>query len=181
MIQTTPTHRWSPSAFVRAWEAGAFEDQRVELVEGEIWPVVIGTWHTRTTGRVIRALPDVGVEIMPGTLPSGESLPDPDCWVLRAEATPTGRLGKRLETWASDDVRLVVEVSDETVMSDLNVKTRVYGSAGYAVYWVVTPDVIYEHTEPYSAGYRRRQEYPRGTRIPVRYADTDLAVDDLIG
>lgn len=30
-----------------AWEAGAF-DHRVELVEGEVWPVVIGDWHGET-------------------------------------------------------------------------------------------------------------------------------------
>ena len=66
-------------------------------------------------------------------------------------------------------------------MADLTIKTRIYGSAGYAVYWVVTPDAVYEHTEPDASGYLSRREYHRGTRIPVRYAGTDLAVDDLLG
>jgi hypothetical protein len=37
------------------------------------------------------------------------------------------------------------------------------------------------HTGPISTGYRTRVEYLHGERIPVAYAATDLAVDDLIG
>ena len=45
---------------------------------------------------------------------------------------------------------------------------------------MITPELIYEHTEPSPTGYLVRREYHRGTRIPVRYAGTDLAVDDLL-
>jgi hypothetical protein len=83
--------------------------------------------------------------------------------------------------WDPADVLLVAEVSDETVLADLTVKARLYGSAGYAAYWVVTSEMIYEHTEPKPDGYRKRVEYGRGDRIPVPYADVELAVDDLIG
>ena len=74
----------------------------------------------------------------------------------------------------------MVEVSDDTVVADLNVKARLYGSAGYAVYWVITQDLIYEHTEPNSTGYTNVRKYAPGQCIPVRYADVDLAVDDLL-
>jgi hypothetical protein len=49
------------------------------------------------------------------------------------------------------------------------------------VYWVVTEETIYEHTEPYSTGYRERREYRRGDRLPIPYAGTDVALDDLLG
>ena len=49
MSSTVAPYRWSVSEFLRAWEAGAF-DHRVELVEGEVWPVVNGDWHGKTTG-----------------------------------------------------------------------------------------------------------------------------------
>jgi hypothetical protein len=65
-------------------------------------------------------------------------------------------------------------------MTDLTVKARLYGSAGFAVYWVVTPDALYEYTEPSPTGYLTRREYHRGTQIPVRYAGTELAVDDIL-
>jgi Putative restriction endonuclease len=180
MSATVAPYRWSVSEFLRAWEAGVF-DHRVELIEGEIWPVVIGDWHGMTIARVVRRLPEESVEITTATLPSGDSLPDPDCWVRRVGAQPIGQLGTRLSRWAPEDVLLVVEVSDDTVVADLNVKARIYGSTGYFVYWVVTANVIYEHTEPTAAGYRKRIEYRRGDRLPVVYAGTDVAVDDLLG
>jgi hypothetical protein len=54
-------------------------------------------------------------------------------------------------------------------------------SAGWPVYWVITPKAIYEHTEPHSAGYYVPREHLRGDRLPVRYAGTEVAVDDLLG
>jgi Uma2 family endonuclease len=179
MTRPVLAYRWSRSEFVRAWEAGAF-DHRVELVDGEIWPVVIGSWHGDTVGQLMASLPRSGVRVTTATLPTGESLPDPDCWVRRADAEPIGTVGSRLSVWAAADVLLVVEVADETTIQDLNVKARLYGQAGYPVYWVVTQEAIYEHTGPISTGYRTRVEYRLGERIPVSYAGTDLAVDDLI-
>ncbi|MDQ3304583.1 MAG: Uma2 family endonuclease [Actinomycetota bacterium] len=172
-------YRWTPDEFVRAWEAGAF-DRRVELVEGEVWAVVIGPWHGKVTARVVRALPGDDVEVTMATLPAGDSLPDPDCWVLRAGASPAGTIGRRLASWRAEDVLLVVEVSDESVLQDLGVKARLYGRAGYAVYWVVTRDAIYEHTDPTSSGYRTRVTYTPGDRVPVGYAGIELEVAALL-
>lgn len=180
MTPTVPNYRWSASEFVRAWEAGAF-DHRVELVEGEIWPVSIGSWHGRTQGRVIAHLWRDGVAVTSETLISGDSLPDPDAWVCVSDAQPSQKVGSRLARWRPEDVLLVVEVSDETMMADLTTKAKIYGSAGWPVYWVVTPEAIYEHVEPQLNGYGTRHEYRRGQRVPVRYADTDIAVDDLLG
>ncbi len=175
-----PTYRFSRDGFVRAWEAGAF-DQRVELIDGEVWPVVIGTWHGRTTAIVIIQLGRVGGgEVTSATLPSSGSLPDPDCWVLRPGARPAEAISERLDAWNPADVLLVVEVSDETVLADLNIKARLYGEAGYPVYWVVTRDGIYEHLGPGPGGYRTRARYGRAERILVGFAGTDLAVDELL-
>lgn len=74
----------------------------------------------------------------------------------------------------------MVEVSDDTVMADLTTKARIYGSAGYLTYWVVTADVVYEHTEPVDGGYRQRREYRRGDRLPLAYAGVELAVEELL-
>lgn len=179
MTQATLAYHWTQDEFLRAWEAGVFRN-RVELVNGEVWPVVIGSWHGETTMQVGAALRRNGVRVTAATLPSGESLPDPDCWVQRADAKPIRTLGSELAVWDPADVLLVVEVADDTMLHDLQIKTKLYGQAGYPVYWVVTREAIYEHTEPYSGGYHTRREYTPGERIPVRYAETDLAVEDLI-
>lgn len=172
-------YRWSPSEFVRAFGAGT-SDFRVELVEGEIWPVAVADWHGRVAMRLAGVLPRDGAEISSATLPTLDSMPEPDCWVIRSGAAPVGQATPRVSIWSPADILLVVEVSDETVVQDLNVKTRLYGSAGYPVYWVVTKDQIFEHTGPAAAGYRHRTEYVRGDRIPVGYAGTEILVDDLI-
>jgi hypothetical protein len=179
MTQTAMAYRWSQSEFLRAWEAGAF-DHRVELVNGEVWPVVIGSWHGDTVGQLTAALPRAGVRVTTATLPTGESLPDPDCWVRRIDAEPVGTVGSRLSVWAPSDVLLVVDVSDDTMLYDLETKAKLFGQAGYSTYWVVTQQGIYEHTTPTTRGYRTRVEYRPGERIPVRYAGVDLAVDHLI-
>jgi Uma2 family endonuclease len=179
VTQPELAYRWSQSEFVRAVEADAF-DRRVELVDGEIWPVVIGSWHGDTVAQILALLPRSGVTVTTATLPTGESLPDPDCWVRRATSEPIGTVGSKLSVWDASDVLLIIEVADNTTIQDLNVKTKLYGHAGYPVYWVVTPDAVYEHTGPISTGYRTRVEYLRGERISVPYTSTDLSVDDLI-
>lgn len=179
MTEASIAYRWTRSEFLRAWEAGAF-DHRVELVEGEVWPVVIGSWHGRAVFRIARQLPTKGVEVTSETLPTAQSLPDPDCWVLRADADQVDSLGPKIAVWDPSDVLLVIEISDETVMQDLGIKAKLYGRAGYSTYWVVTRTVVYEHTEPTPTGYRTRKEYRPGDDIPVHYAGVTIPVDDLL-
>jgi hypothetical protein len=176
------TNRWSVGEFLRAWETGAF-DRRVELVEGEVWPVSRGTWAGDTQALIAHLLRAPGVRVSASTLDVGadDSLPDPDCFVRRADAKPIGTRGTRLQVWDPADVHLVVEISDDSVLVDLNTKARLYGKAGYEVYWVVTRDVIYEHTSPTPQGYRTRTEYRPGDRIPLPYADTTLSVAEILG
>ena len=175
-----PNYRWSAEEFLRAWEAHAFA-ARVELVEGEVWPVVIGDWHGDAVFRLAGLLGNLGLAGTTATLPSSTSLPDPDLWLRRPGALPSGTLGSRLSTWSSSDVLLVVEVSDETLVADLTTKARLYGSAGWPLYWVVSREAVHVHSEPHAQGYRFRVESRRGDRLPVPGVDVEIAVDELIG
>lgn len=71
-------HRWSTEGFLRAWEAGGFDGARVEMVDGEVWPVSIDSWHGRTTGRVVRHLPNAAYEVTSESLVLATSVVDPD-------------------------------------------------------------------------------------------------------
>ncbi len=179
-MSTAPaTYRWSLADFLRAWEADAFSN-RVELVEGEVWPVAIGAWHGSTAARVIRALPNDRFEVTTMSLPSAGSLPDPDCWVMAAGTAPIEQLSRRVVAWAPTDVLLVVEVADDSVEVDLGIKAHIYARAGYACYWVVTPEGVHEHTDATESGYRVRTTYRPGEDVPVHYAGAMLAVSALI-
>jgi putative restriction endonuclease len=160
--------------FLRAWEAGVFEG-RTELVDGQVWPVPIGTWHGDTAAKVLRALPNDEHLVSTALLPTADSLPDPDCWVRRATAQPTTQLSERVSAWSATDVLLVVEIADETLDQDLGPKANLYARAGYPCYWGVTHDGVYVHTDPTPAGYRTRVLYPPTDRLPVPYANVQLS------
>lgn len=129
MAVTTPfPDHWRLEEFVLAWEAGAFQG-RVELIDGAVWSVPIGQWHGDTSGRVLRAVPNKRFTVTTSSLPAGDSLPDPDCWVRRAEATPLAQVSRRLPRWSPTDVLLVVEVSDETLEHDLGRRAALIGPA----------------------------------------------------
>lgn len=182
MVAAPIPYLWGLRDFVAAWDAGRFDDQRVELIEGEVWPVSIGRWHGATRIRIARALPNGRFEITDASLPTGDSLPDPDCWVLRPGAEPVEQLGRRLNRWAADDVELVIEVSDETVGMDLGRKALVYARAGYRHYWVVTQEGVHVHTDPTPDGYVHRMLFRAADRVPVPYApEVTLPVGELIG
>jgi hypothetical protein len=177
------TWRWDEVSFVRAWEAGVFGDQRVELVEGEVWPVSIGLWHGSVAGNVTRSLPDDDWRVTSASLPASGSIADPDVWVHRRGALPVSRLGTtgRLARWSAGDVALVVEVADASFGADTEVKSAVYGRSGFAAYWVVHRGGVEVFSEPFEAGYRRRATIPVTGTVTVPYRpDVTLAVTDLL-
>jgi Uma2 family endonuclease len=182
MAVATPfPYHWRLEEFVLAWEAGAFQG-RVELIDGEVWSVPIGQWHGDTSGRILRALPNARFTVTTSSLPAGDSLPAPACWVRRAGATPLAHLSQRLPRWSPTDVLLVVEVSDETLEYDLGRKAALYAAAGYPHYWSATRSGIYHHSEPGRDDYEQRRLFRRGSRITVPYAtDVLLDVDELVG
>jgi hypothetical protein len=181
-VVSAETWRWNEEAFVRAWEAGVFGDKRVEMVRGEVWPVSIGPWHGAVAANLIRLLPEDGWRITIATLPAAGSLPDPDAWVVRRGAEPVSRLGEtgRLARWSPSDVALVVEVADTSFFVDTEVKSKVYGAGGYPVYWVVHRDGVEVFTDPFEAGYRRRDHVPADGELNVPYADVRLSVARLL-
>jgi Putative restriction endonuclease len=178
-VNPFPYH-WGLEEFLHAWEGGAFTE-RTELIDGEVWDVPIGEWHAETTGSVMRALPNGRFRILAGSLPAGQSLPEPGCWVRRSDATPVEQLSPRMKRWAAPDVVLVVEVFDETHDFDVAHKARIYADAGFAVYWSVTREGVHVHSDPSPTGYHSRSLVGPGGQVTVPYApDVTLAVDDLL-
>ena len=173
-------YRWGLEEFLHAWEGGAFT-KRTELIDGEVWDVPIGQWHADTTAAVMRALPNRRFRVAAGSLPAGQSLPEPDCWVRRSGAVAVEQLSPRMKRWAAPDVVLVVEVSDETHDFDLMEKAKLYARAGFEAYWCVTREGVYVHSDPGPTGYLSRSLFGPGRHVTVPYApDVTLAVDDLL-
>lgn len=176
------TWRWDEESFIRAWEAGVFREERVELVEGEVWPVSIGIWHGAVTGNIMRTLPNDNWRVTTASLPASGSIPDPDVWVHRRGAKPIARLGStgRLARWSPSDVALVVEIADSSLTADLETKAKVYGRTGYPTYWVVHRNGIEVLTEPYEAGYRDHDALVAGDHVTVPYLPNHTIPVDVI-
>lgn len=147
---------------------GSFADYaKTELIEGEIFYLnAQHRPHARVKTRLANAMAQA-LEHVPGLealvegsveIPSG-SVPEPDIVVTdQAE-------GEGLIPLAS--VRLVVEVADATLRSDLGTKARLYAKAGIPEYWVV--DIgekrLRQHWSAKGEAYADFRETPFGGRI----------------
>lgn len=178
--------RFTVHEYHRMAEAGILhEDDRVELIEGEIVEMSpIGGRHAKCVIELMRLLvPVVGEEARvspqnPVRLGDyGE--PQPDIAVLRiSERYRAGELSE------SEDVLLLVEVSDTSLRYDREIKLPLYARAVVREVWIVdlANEAIERHTEPTGDGYRlteraRRGETLRSKALPELVVPVDALLD----
>ena len=166
--------------YVRMCETGIIaEDDRVELIEGEIVEMSpIGQPHAALVANLnrllVRAVGDRAVVWIQGPVRiPPRSLPQPDLALLRP------RSYKR-ESTTTADVLLVVEVADSSRRYDRTVKLRLYARAGIPEYWIV--DAKTENVEIYRSPsgeqYGDLQQPTRGTTIaPLAFPDAAFPID----
>lgn len=181
-MTVVPTFVWNERTFVRAWEAGVFDEQRVELVAGEVLPVCIGWWQGQVGCNLAHLLWAEGWRVTMQSLPAAGSLPDPDAWVMRRGSAPVAWLGetRKLTRPNPADVGLVVEVDDASFVVDMCVKTKIYAAAMYPVYWVVHRRGVEIFTDPSEDGYREQRTVPADGRVTLPYAPIEIAVADIL-
>ena len=168
---------------IRAGSLG--EDDRVELIEGEIIEMSpISPEHAARVNRLNklfarmlgeRALISVQNPITLG----GRSEPQPDLVLLRPSADDYADAHP-----GPGDVLLVVEVADTSIDYDRDVKMRLYAQAGIPEAWLVSlPDRWIEvYAEPSPVGYLSMRRALPGTSIaPQAFSDAALAVSDVLG
>jgi len=162
------------------------EDDRVELVEGEIWQMSpIGPPHASHVARlnyVFQQRLTAGQAIVCAQLPvhlDDLSEPQPDLALVRfrqdfyASALP-----------APPDILLAIEVSDTTVQHDRQVKMSLYSRHDLPEAWLVDlpSSVIDVFRGPSPQGYREALTLRRGDRIsPLAFPDLQLEVDAILG
>lgn len=128
---------WSLAEYYRLIEAGVFDDQRVELIEGKI----VQMPQHKSPHSVALGIADDAVRAAFGPghwfrnrLPlhvGGDSAPEPDIAVVPGKAADYA--GQDHPTSAL----LVIEVSETTLGYDRGTKGSLYARAGIADYWVV--------------------------------------------
>ncbi|MGI8983922.1 MAG: Uma2 family endonuclease [Acidimicrobiales bacterium] len=178
-------HRFTVDDYHRMADAGVLgEDDRVELIEGEIVEMApIGPLHASRVKRVARffhrQMGDRVIVSVQDPVRLGDlSEPQPDLALLRprnddyAGAHPT-----------ADDVLLVVEVADSSVAYDRNVKMPLYAAHGIVEVWLVdlAAGIVEVWSEPGPVGYGNIRRVGAGRSLsPQAFPDVSVAVDDLL-
>src|SRR6185369_14786043 len=159
---------------------GAFEDERIELLDGELVTMSpIGPPHGSAVQKLTRLLVlafegRAGVRCQSSFAASEISEPEPDFTVV-----PSGEY----DLDHPSEAYLVIEVAESSLAKDRGKKLRLYASCAVAEYWVVNlPERCIEvYTEPSPAAYSRVERYERGQSIRlVAFPDIAFAVPDIL-
>jgi len=166
-------------------EAGILrEDDRVELLEGEIFEMSpISSRHASCVTRLNHLLQDRAkgraiVNVQNPIRLSDYSEPQPDVALLvprtdfYRDALPTPR-----------DVLLVIEVCETSGEFDRRVKLPLYAKAGIPEVWIVdlSREQIEVHRDPKLEGYQQSQIVGRGQTLTAQLLALELTVAEILG
>jgi Uma2 family endonuclease len=179
-------HRFTVDDFHAMVEAGALkEDDRVELIEGEVVEMTpIGLRHAAAvnmltrwlvTGCGLRAIVQVQGPLHLGP----DSEPQPDLLLLKPRDD-----FYRTRPATADDVLLLIEVADSSLLYDRTIKLPLYARAGLAEVWVIdlVRDEVEMHRDPSPSGFRSSERRGRGAHlIPAAFADLSLPISEVLG
>ena len=185
--QVKITHRrFTVAEFMHLADIGFLrEDERVELIRGEIVEMSpINVAHASTVSRLLSVLSkllghQVILSIQNPVQLDDETLLQPDVALLKPRDDFYS-----IQHPGPEDILLVIEVSDSTVLYDRRVKASLYGTAGIIEYWIVNlPERQIEVSrEPRANGYRTLTIYAPGeTLSPLAFPDIALLVDEVLG
>lgn len=174
--------KWTVNDYHLMIEAGILKDRHVELLAGEIHEMAPeGPPHTYYGGSMAdffrgclnnRALVR---EARPITL-ADNSEPEPDIALVRGTW-----LNYRLRHPSPEEVFLLVEISQSTLASYLDIKKAVYAAAGIPEYWVVdlVNSLLIVFRNLRASNYLSRQELNNGDISPLMFPDIKISLTEL--
>jgi Uma2 family endonuclease len=171
-----PRRRFTVAELERMAEAGILEeDERIELIGGEIVPMTPKGNHHEILKVALnlcwaRKLPPRLVFATETTFRlTADTYLEPD-FVFYPKASGLREL-------SAATARLVVEIADSSLGYDLGRKASLYAGFGIAELWVIDAVRLHTHVhrEPAAAGYRSVVEFASGARL-VPQTDPELAV-----
>ncbi len=178
-------HRFSVKEYYRMAETGLLRpDARVELLDGRIIDMSpIGPLHGGVVNRLDRLFQRCShdrwlVSVQNAVHLDELSEPQPDLMLLRPVADDYASRHP-----GSEDVFLLIEVSDSTLETDRGEKLPAYGRAGIAEVWIVNliDGTVEVYREPHFAGYASAQILHEGDTIaPARFPDAVIEVSKLL-
>jgi len=163
---------------------GLGPETRVELLDGQIIDMMpIGPFHGGVSKRLIRLFARLSRErwVVAAQDPvrlDEHSEPQPDWMLLKPAADDYTRRYP-----GPDDVYLLIEVSDSSVVYDRTRKLPAYGRAGIQEVWIINlPEQTMEvYREPHYVGYASKQVLRIGDEArPLAFPDVAIEVRSLL-
>lgn len=183
--QALPRKLWTLEECRQLMAAGFLEEgSAYELLEGEIVAkMTFNEPHIYVSSQVHRALAAIfGFDYVRPAAPvalNRRNGPEPDAAVMVRPLRDYLQIG----TPPPQDARLVVEVSDATLRTDLQVKSHLYARAGIPEYWVVNVNARTLHIfrEPTSEGYTSETILGETEAVsPLAASEAVISVADLL-
>jgi Uma2 family endonuclease len=184
--QVTQEHHWTVEEFYRAYEAGEFGySKNWELTQGRITEKMPPGFHHAALADIIAQMlrdnmqPAFIVREEKPVQLSADSQLIPDITVVRG-----ARADYLNHHPAPEEVVVLVEVADTTVVKDLGEKALQYAQADISDYWVVLAEAqaIVVHRQPSPEGY---QDVVRlvgtDTLSPLAMPQARWTINELLG
>ena len=172
-------YKWTIDRYHAALASGLFDDQPVELLQGDI--VVMAperephACYSSDGAEYLRQLLGNRASIRetkPVTLPDN-SEPIPDIAIVQPP------LRRYLEHHPyPDDIFWLIEYSDTTLAKDLGAKKRIYAEAGIREYWIsdLKNSQLHIFRELEDGDYKTQQILTDGTVSPLAFEDIAITV-----
>jgi Uma2 family endonuclease len=183
MSQAIATYKWTLDRYHQAVEAGIFDNEAVELLNGEIVEMSPeGKPHVffldRFANQLRKLLGDRAQvrEGHPVTLPT-YSEPEPDIAIVQ----PLNEVYLEHHPY-SENIFWLVEYSDSSLVKDLEIKSKIYAAVNIPEYWVVNLKkmelVVFR--DPMNGEYRSQTTLTSGAISPLAFPDIQIDIRRLL-
>jgi Uma2 family endonuclease len=183
MNALTATFRFTVEDYYRLYEVGILDDKdRIELLNGDLNLMqAIGSRHAQTLDNLnfelgASARRRFMVSLQNPVKLDQFSAPQPDLKLIPVNHRRKGHP-------KSEDVFLVIEISDSSLRYDREVKLPAYARSGIAEYWIINliDDVVELFRHPQGESYLDSATYGMDSTIsPLAFSDVILKVADII-
>jgi Uma2 family endonuclease len=180
IMRTEPVRPLKRVEYERLAAEGFFEDEKVELLFGQVVPMTpVDPAHPESLYRLRRALErQLGerarVRDQSSFAASDISEPQPDVAVV-----------PQVDYWTEHPTKafLVVEVSRSSLRRDKIVKTALYGLAAVDEYWIINlvDEVVEVYRARHNGEWRQRTTHQRGDTIAMHaFPDVQIAISEIL-